>query len=81
MHMPLALQALGFGQVAHGLKALFIPPFLPEEAIGFLLVIGFLFPYIIVRLSICVYENISFCHTSYTSLFRASVTPDSWVLA
>jgi len=39
--MPLALQAFGLGQVAHGLKALFIPPFLPEEAIGFFL------PYII----------------------------------
>ena len=80
MHMPLALQALGLGQVAQGLKALFIPPFLPE-VIGFFFIIGFLFPYIIVRLSIYVYENISFCHTSYTSLFRASVTPDSWVLA
>ena len=41
MHMPLALQAFGLGQVAQGLKALFIPPFLPEEAIGFFL------PYII----------------------------------
>jgi hypothetical protein len=72
--MPLALQALGLGQVAQGLKALFIPPFLP-------LVIGFFLPYIMIKSFICVYENISFCHTSYTSRFRASVTPDSWVLA
>jgi hypothetical protein len=76
MHLPIARHFAGFGQVGQGLNALFIPPFLPE-VIGFFLGIGFLFPYIMLKSFICVYENISFCHTLNTSyLFRTSVTPD-----
>jgi len=38
--LPIALHFFGFGQVAQGLKALFIPPLLAEA-------VGFFLPYII----------------------------------